>query len=78
MQDAVNAPRFHHQWLPDVISVEKDGLPPATVSALQAMGHVVKLGGSQGTAHCIMIDAKTGMRIGAADPRDKDAGAVGY
>jgi gamma-glutamyltranspeptidase/glutathione hydrolase len=78
MQDAVNSPRFHHQWLPNVISVEKDGLPSATVSALQALGHVVRLGGSQGTAHSIMIDAKTGMRIGAADPRDKDAGAVGY
>jgi gamma-glutamyltranspeptidase/glutathione hydrolase len=78
MQDAVNAPRFHHQWLPNVISVEKDGLPSATVSALQALGHVVRLGGTQGTAHSIMIDAKTGRRIGAADPRDKDAGAVGY
>jgi gamma-glutamyltranspeptidase/glutathione hydrolase len=78
MQDAVNAPRFHHQWLPDVISVEKDGLPPATVSALQAMGHTVRLAGQQGTAHSIMIDPKSGMRIGAADPRDKDAGAVGY
>lgn len=78
MQDAVNAPRFHHQWLPDVIAVEKDGLPPATVDALKAMGHTVRLGGQQGTAHSIMIDPKTGMRIGAADPRDKDAGAVGY
>jgi gamma-glutamyltranspeptidase/glutathione hydrolase len=78
MQDAVNAPRFHHQWLPNVINVEADGLPPATVSALEAMGHVVRLRGSQGTAHSIMIDSKTGMRIGAADPRDKDAGAVGY
>lgn len=78
MQDAVDAPRFHHQWLPDVISVEKDGLPPATVDALKAMGHTVRLAGQQGTAHSIMIDPKTGMRIGAADPRDKDAGAVGY
>ncbi len=78
MQDAVNAPRFHHQWLPNVISVEKDGLPAATVKALEGMGHVVKLGGQQGTAHSIMVDWKTGMRIGAADPRDRDAGAVGY
>ena len=42
------------------------------------MGHDVRFGGTQGTAHSIMVDAKTGMRIGAADPRDKDAGAVGY
>ncbi len=78
MQDAVNAPRFHHQWLPNTISVERNGLSAATVSALQAMGHDVRFGGTQGTAHSIMVDAKTGMRIGAADPRDKDAGAVGY
>lgn len=78
IQDAVAAPRFHHQWLPDVISVEKDGLPPAAVKALEAMGHAVKLSGTQGTAHCIMIDPRTGMRIGGVDPRDKDAGAVGY
>jgi gamma-glutamyltranspeptidase / glutathione hydrolase len=78
IQEAVTAPRFHHQWLPDVISVEKDGLPPATVKALEAMGHAVKVGGTQGTAHCIMIDAKTGMRIAGVDPRDKDAGAAGY
>jgi gamma-glutamyltranspeptidase/glutathione hydrolase len=78
MQQAVTEPRFHHQWLPDVISVEANGLPPATVKALEAMGHAVKLGGSQGTAHCIMVDPKTGMRIAGVDPRDKDAGAVGY
>ena len=77
IQAAVTAPRFHHQWLPDVISVEKDGLPPATVKALEAMGHAVKLSGTQGTAHCIMIDGR-GFRIGGVDPRDKDAGAVGY
>ncbi|HEV8409353.1 MAG TPA: gamma-glutamyltransferase [Gemmatimonadaceae bacterium] len=77
IQAAVTAPRFHHQWLPDVISVEKDGLPPATVKALQAMGHAVKLNGTQGTAHCILVDGR-GMRIGGVDPRDKDAGAVGY
>jgi len=78
MQAAVNAPRFHHQWLPDVISVERDGLSLETVSSLKAMGHEVRFGGTQGTAHSIMIDPKSGRRMGAADPRDKDAGAVGY
>lgn len=78
IKHAVDAPRFHHQWLPNSISVERDGLPAATVSALQALGHVVRFGGSQGTAHSIMVDPKTGMRIGAADRRDRDAGAVGY
>ncbi|MEO8621350.1 MAG: gamma-glutamyltransferase [bacterium] len=77
IQDAVSAPRFHHQWLPDVIAVEKDGLPPATVAALQAMGYKLKLGGGQGTAHSILV-AKSGARVGAPDPRDADAGAAGY
>src|SRR5205085_2878674 len=78
IQDAVNAPRFHHQWLPDVISVERDGLPPATVDALKAMGYTVRFGGKQGTAHSIFFDRKTGALIGAPDPRDADAGASGY
>ncbi len=76
--DAVNAPRFHHQWLPDVIGVERDGLSPATVKALEGMGYKLRLSGTQGTAHSIFVDQKTGLRIGAADPRDADAGAVGY
>ena len=78
IQEAVNAPRFHHQWLPDVLSTEKDALAPATVSALEAMGYRIRAAGSQGTAHSIMIDPKTGKRYGAADPRDADAGAAGY
>jgi gamma-glutamyltranspeptidase/glutathione hydrolase len=78
IEDAVKAPRFHHQWLPDVLTVERDGLPTATVSALEAMGYRVRLGGNQGTAHSIAIDPKTGARMGAADPRDSDAGAAGY
>jgi gamma-glutamyltranspeptidase/glutathione hydrolase len=77
IQDAVNAPRFHHQWLPDVIGVEAGGLPPETVAALKAMGHDVRFMGTQGTAHSILVDA-AGVRRGAPDPRDRDAGAAGY
>jgi gamma-glutamyltranspeptidase/glutathione hydrolase len=76
--DAVKAPRFHHQWLPDVLSVEETGLPPSTVSALEAMGYRVRMRGAQATAHSIRIDPRTGDRQGAADPRDDDAGAAGY
>jgi gamma-glutamyltranspeptidase/glutathione hydrolase len=78
IQQAVDAKRFHHQWLPNVITVERDGISPETLAALQARGHVVRVGGGQGTAHSIMVDAKTGLRIGAADKRDRDAGAAGY
>jgi gamma-glutamyltranspeptidase/glutathione hydrolase len=60
------------------VAVERDGLPPATVAALTAMGHRVRLAGAQGTAHSIQVDPRTNRRIGAADPRDPDAGAAGH
>jgi gamma-glutamyltranspeptidase/glutathione hydrolase len=78
IQEAVDAPRIHHQWLPDVIRIEEDGVDPATVTELEAMGHQVSVGGSQGLAHSIMIDPATGDRLGAADPRNPDAGARGH
>ena len=77
IQDAVNAPRFHHQWLPDVLAAERDGLSPSTVAALKAMGYTLRMGGGQGTAHSILVD-RSGARVGAADPRDADAGAAGH
>ena len=78
LEDAVAAPRLHHQWLPDVLLVERGGLSPHTVSALEAAGYRVRFDGEQGTAHCIRIDPATGAREGVADPRDPDAGAAGY
>jgi gamma-glutamyltranspeptidase/glutathione hydrolase len=78
IEQAVTEPRFHHQWLPDVLFVEQNGLPLSTLSALEAMGYRVRMGGEQGTAHSIRIDPRTGDRQGAADPRDNDAGAAGY
>jgi gamma-glutamyltranspeptidase/glutathione hydrolase len=77
IQQAVNAGRIHHQWLPDRISIEQDGVTPATAEKLRQMGHTVNVGGRQGTAHSIMIDAQ-GRRLGAPDPRDRDAGASGH
>ena len=78
IQEAVNAPRIHHQWLPDRIRIEEGGTSQATVEQLEAMGHTVEMGGTQGRAHCIMIDPETGERLGAPDPRAADAGARGY
>ncbi|MBL0939538.1 MAG: gamma-glutamyltransferase [Gemmatimonadaceae bacterium] len=77
VQQAVNAGRIHHQWLPNRLTVEREGFEPSTLEALRAMGHDVRVGGQQGTAHSIAIDAKTGERLGAPDPRDRDAGARG-
>jgi gamma-glutamyltranspeptidase / glutathione hydrolase len=77
IQEAVNAKRIHHQWLPDRIRIEGEGASTDAVAALEAMGHTVQMGGGQGTAHSIMIDARTGERLGAADPRNPDSGARG-
>ena len=78
IQMAVNAPRIHHQWLPDHISIEGGGASAATVERLEAMGHTVRMGGGQGSANSIMIDPRTRDRLGAADPRRSDAGARGH
>lgn len=75
-QSAINAPRFHHQWLPDQILMEQD-FSESMEEALQARGFAVKRRGHIGLVNAIGIDAKTGERLGAADPRDKGA-AVGY
>ncbi len=68
LQQAVDAPRLHHQWLPDEIRFEGVKQHPATVEKLQAMGHRV-VANRQGDAHSIWIDPKTGVRTGAADKR---------
>jgi gamma-glutamyltranspeptidase/glutathione hydrolase len=80
---AVEAPRIHHQWMPDVVTYEHASMPADTVSALQSRGHVVKErvsyeGGFQGDAETVMVDPVTHARLGAADPRKPDARAVGY
>jgi gamma-glutamyltranspeptidase/glutathione hydrolase len=78
IEQAVAARRFHHQWLPDKVYAERDAFSPATMATLEAMGYKVSMGGDQGTAHSIRIDASTGARKGAPDPRDTDAGAAGH
>ena len=79
LQEAVNAPRFHHQWLPDQIFVE-DRLSPDTMNVLRSKGHKIKIDyswGDWGDGECIMIDPKTGERLGASDGRNNGK-AVGY
>ena len=78
IQEAVDAKRVHHQWLPDGMRMEEAGLTAEAQAALENMGHTVQVRGQQGTAHSIMIDATTGMKIGAPDPRGEDAGAAGH
>jgi gamma-glutamyltranspeptidase / glutathione hydrolase len=75
-QAAINAPRFHHQWLPDRILIERS-FPNSLESALNARGHATHRIGHIGIVNAIAIDPVTGDRLGAADPRH-DGAAVGY
>src|SRR5438445_739444 len=75
-QAAINAPRFHHQWLPDRLLMEQQ-FPAPMEQGLNAMGHATRRRGHIGLVNAIGIDSQTGERLGAADPRDEGS-AVGY
>jgi gamma-glutamyltranspeptidase / glutathione hydrolase len=75
-QSAINAPRFHHQWLPDVLLMEKL-FSTGMEDQMKARGYEVKRRGHIGLVNAIGIDSKTGERCGAADPRDNGS-AIGY
>jgi len=84
IQEAVNAPRFHHQWLPDEVHVEQ-WFSPDAITLLQQMGHKIEIGEIVGgewfpywsDGESIAIDPKTGERLGASDVRNNGK-AVGY
>ncbi len=76
VQEAVNAPRVHHQWVPDELWVE-EGLSPDTLRGLRDMGHQVVVGETLGAASSILVDPDTDLRTGAADPR-RGGLAAGY
>ncbi|HEY4221304.1 MAG TPA: gamma-glutamyltransferase [Myxococcota bacterium] len=68
-QAAVSAPRIHHQWLPDSVTVEKFGLDDATAKILTARGdELVYRDGGWGNAMCI-VQRPDGTLEGGADPR---------
>ncbi|HMQ03461.1 MAG TPA: gamma-glutamyltransferase [Pyrinomonadaceae bacterium] len=77
IQQAIDAPRIHHQWLPDEIMYEPFGISADTKNILAAFGHkFVARPGNIASATAIMID-KEGVRLGAIDSRS-DGAAVGY
>ncbi len=86
---AVDAPRFHHQWMPDVASHEPFLTSLDTVKILEGMGHKLatrklypndpeSMARTWGDAESIAFDPKTGKLLGASDPRYSDAAAIGY
>ena len=78
IQQALDFPRIHHQWLPDELIFEPYGLSGDTQRALVSLGHKLARPRYLGDAEGIMIEEKTGMRLGATDPRRSDGLAVGY
>ncbi len=78
IQQAIDAPRIHHQWLPDELSFEPFGMSGDTQRALTDRGHKLDKPRYLGDAEGIMIEEKTGVRLGATDPRRSDGLAVGY
>ena len=76
VQQAVDAPRLHHQWFPDIVNFEGDAAYASTRKQLQAMGHTLA-SKRQGDAHSIWVDPRTGAYHGAADRRNSGK-AAGY
>ena len=76
IQDAVNAPRFHHQWLPDLIFFESDRFSEETLSNLSSKGYELSERTSIGEANCIQIGS-SGIKFSAADSR-RAACALAY
>jgi gamma-glutamyltranspeptidase/glutathione hydrolase len=78
IQRAVDAPRFHQQYLPDVVFVEQ-GFAPTTLQALERMGYTVQIGDhSWSDGECIAVDPKTGLIQGGQDSRHTFGKAAGY
>jgi gamma-glutamyltranspeptidase/glutathione hydrolase len=78
VQQAVTAPRIHHQWIPDKLIVEQD-VPEDVIQGLRDRGHTVAISdwGDWGVAEAIAIDHETGWHTGGSDPRS-DGLALGY
>jgi gamma-glutamyltranspeptidase/glutathione hydrolase len=79
IQDAVDAPRMDHEWMPDLLRMERQDIPTDLIESLKLMGHSLRDSSSwrQGDAHSIFIHPETGLIYGAADKRS-DGVAIGY
>ena len=74
---AVSFPRFHHQWMPEQLILERVGFSDDTLQKLREAGYQVDFRGAIGDCEAIEIDPLSGWKFGAADPRG-DGKAVGY
>lgn len=77
IQEAIDAPRFHHQWLPDRINYERHGLSPDTLTLLESRGHALREVTGQGVAEAILFNVEDNLLEAGLDRRAADGGAVG-
>ena len=76
MQEAVDAKKFHHQWLPDVIVIEKNSISKKSLEKIKKIGHKITERGSIGRMDCILVNKDNNLE-GGADKRG-DNTALGY
>ena len=76
--ESIEAPRIHHQWLPDVTSFERRGISPDTRKIYESYGHKIRERNSIGSAMGVYRDPETGVISGAADSRAEDGGVAVY
>ena len=76
IQEAVDAPRFHHQWLPDRVDYERNGLSPDTIALLKQRGHTLREISAQGIAEAIIYNVKENLLEGGSDRRAADGGVA--
>lgn len=80
IQQAIDAPRIHHQWFPDAVRFEPYGLSADTARALESRGHKLEEATNPrnlASAEGVMVEEGTGIRLGASDPRN-DGAPAGY
>lgn len=77
IQQAIDWPRVHHQWMPDQVAFEPYGLAPDVMNRMKSMGHKFANPRYMGDAEGVMIEDKTNVRLGGSDPR-LDGKSIGY
>ena len=77
-QAAVDAPRTHMQWLPDVLEYEPQALPGVTMQQLREMGYTLQMRPQWGSAQAIVVEPGSGLLEGGSDRRTPAGSAIGY
>ncbi|MGE5360322.1 MAG: gamma-glutamyltransferase [Bacteroidales bacterium] len=77
VQEAVDAPRIHQQWLPDRLEYERNGFSPDTLALLERRGHTLRPVGAQGVVEAIVYNVRENLLEGGSDRRAVDGGVAG-